>query len=516
MAEINVLWIDDAPNHQLRKLGQTRRQLIETAVKGFCSLHVASTAEEVVLETGPRRLRTYSAVILDVDLSEMNGVNFAIVINRIRDVCPVIIVSNRWSEGIVSLLQAAFDKKTRVCDIIDLSQLTDLNKAVLHIRTAVADATGAIRLTEDNGVSYDRDTCLRILHISDPQFGGVEAGLAKIQWETLPEMVRKCCPALRTPSGRKHFFLAVTGDIAETGRPEEYEVAYSKIGRLFEALADDGLPSDRIFLVPGNHDMHLGLANANRLYPVAQGTDPAPETSFSVKSDADWDISNLTGLAFNPFFDFAYRVTEDHRWLTNRSETWVWETFCSLGILLIGTNTSARVGLDGWYIPEFCGMDRMIQNIDPVFKNRGVQPKAEPNSGSDINEGRSVDPLYTCLLMHHPIRNDSKWPKQQVENPQVFNALNAAFPIDMVLCGHLHKHKDPEDVSKEHWSSWQVLSSTVSLHEDRRDGERGVNIIELSREGGIVTKVKVIHIPINDDGVAGHPKTTKTTHARWE
>ena len=61
-------------------------------------------------------------------------------------------------------------------------------------------------------------------------------------------------------------FVVVTGDIAFSGKYGEYQYA----GQFFSSLADElGLPLNRVFLVPGNHDVNRGLYQLT--YEGAQG-----------------------------------------------------------------------------------------------------------------------------------------------------------------------------------------------------------------------------------------------------
>jgi 3',5'-cyclic AMP phosphodiesterase CpdA len=47
--------------------------------------------------------------------------------------------------------------------------------------------------------------------------------------------------------------ILVSGDVAFAGAPEEYEAAYRWLIELADAC---GCPHDRIFVVPGNHDVN--------------------------------------------------------------------------------------------------------------------------------------------------------------------------------------------------------------------------------------------------------------------
>jgi 3',5'-cyclic AMP phosphodiesterase CpdA len=61
-------------------------------------------------------------------------------------------------------------------------------------------------------------------------------------------------------------FLAVSGDIANTGAPEEYEVARTFFTDLRSALLIGGIPRVEVTMIPGNHDCNLRNQNDTRTF----------------------------------------------------------------------------------------------------------------------------------------------------------------------------------------------------------------------------------------------------------
>jgi calcineurin-like phosphoesterase family protein len=90
---------------------------------------------------------------------------------------------------------------------------------------------------------------IRLLHLSDVHFAAGKAWDADPVLQALAFFIRKEAEAGLVPD-----LVAITGDLAFSGKKEEYELALDWFRRqLWPALP--GLPSDRLLLVPGNHDV---------------------------------------------------------------------------------------------------------------------------------------------------------------------------------------------------------------------------------------------------------------------
>ena len=112
---------------------------------------------------------------------------------------------------------------------------------------------------------------LRYLHISDLHLTGQpkdEEGWAVKQFNqdfvtrSLIDAVEK----LVGEDGLALDLIFISGDLAQRGKAEEYEVAEVFCRRL---LAATKLPAERLFLVPGNHDVDRGEvkdSHIRRLY----------------------------------------------------------------------------------------------------------------------------------------------------------------------------------------------------------------------------------------------------------
>ncbi|MDJ0841086.1 MAG: AAA family ATPase [Acidobacteriota bacterium] len=146
---------------------------------------------------------------------------------------------------------------------------------------------------------------IRILHLSDFQFRSETSAAHRLALDTLIESIEK-----EVAGGRAPDLVAVTGDIAYSGREEEYRVALEFIENKLWPLFGD-LPLDHLLLVPGNHD-----ADLHRISPLVRSME-----SVLLDDSSTYALQRLTPLEKRVFFDrftdysgFARTVTEQpHR-----------------------------------------------------------------------------------------------------------------------------------------------------------------------------------------------------------
>jgi hypothetical protein len=103
---------------------------------------------------------------------------------------------------------------------------------------------------------------LRYLHISDLHLTGQAGegeGWAAEQFNQ-DVVTRSMLDAIATLDPPDLIFLS--GDLAQRGKPDEYRVVEVFVQRL---LAATGVPAERLFLVPGNHDVDRGQVEKRHL-----------------------------------------------------------------------------------------------------------------------------------------------------------------------------------------------------------------------------------------------------------
>src|SRR5271157_981741 len=87
------------------------------------------------------------------------------------------------------------------------------------------------------------------LHLSDLHFSESQSYDANIVIKSLLKDIQKCI----SDDLIKPDFIIVSGDIANAGLPDEYEIA----GKFFDELLDvTKIPKEKLFLIAGNHDVN--------------------------------------------------------------------------------------------------------------------------------------------------------------------------------------------------------------------------------------------------------------------
>jgi len=93
---------------------------------------------------------------------------------------------------------------------------------------------------------------IRWLHISDIHIRVSKAWSQDVVLKATCDDIAKQRNESATPD-----FVLVTGDLASSGNAKEYKLVES----LFDAVsAASGVPKDKIFCIPGNHDIPRGRA----------------------------------------------------------------------------------------------------------------------------------------------------------------------------------------------------------------------------------------------------------------
>ena len=92
------------------------------------------------------------------------------------------------------------------------------------------------------------DQPIRILHLSDIHFRASKTWDSDPVLRALTDFVGKNVEAEGPPD-----LIAITGDLAFSGRPDEYKLARTWLDQLWPKLGRP--PKDHLLLVPGNHDV---------------------------------------------------------------------------------------------------------------------------------------------------------------------------------------------------------------------------------------------------------------------
>ncbi len=260
------------------------------------------------------------------------------------------------------------------------------------------------------------------LHLSDLHFGLPSAGDRHNQSQILA-ILRDDLSSLARQGLPRPDAILVTGDIAWSGQPDQYAAASQW---LLEIAGKLDLSPERIFLVPGNHDVDRS-ADADRtgkrlLRLLRSGED-----------DLDDALENPDDLALlrrrqSAYLDFA-------RTFAPASRDLFWTTLETakggLSVRLIGTNTALLAAGD-----------------DDARKLRlGQRQRALLNDASRERE-------LVLVLGHHPLEDD--WLAEQRDLARFLGSRAHAY-----LAGHVHDAKSERIVTGGGSDALRIIAGAV-------------------------------------------------------
>lgn len=235
------------------------------------------------------------------------------------------------------------------------------------------------------------------LHISDFHFRAGDTYDRDVVLRALVASVRRY-----REKGRRADLVFATGDIAHSGQPAEYAAATRFFDDLLQALE---LPRDRLFVVPGNHDVdrRLGVGLARTLETLDQCNtyfDPA-----TVKPHIALKLG-----AFKQWFDHYFQGI---RAFPDTS------TCAAVETLQIHGQALAVLPLNS---ALFCLDD--ADHAQLLLGRRCLDPA--------LAQLRAAGDALKIVLLHHPL----DW-LGDIERSNVRAALHAH--ADVILRGHLHE-----------------------------------------------------------------------------
>lgn len=268
---------------------------------------------------------------------------------------------------------------------------------------------------------------VRVLHLSDAHFRSDKGALPPERVAQVRREAWKRYRVLgdgfrdeirRVAQTAPPDIVCFTGDVADWGLPHEYDEATP----FFEEMAADaGVPFDRLFLVPGNHDIHRRTNEASwkKLRDLTR--------AVSVRSLSDWIAGGSAPLGVEP--NLRAEVIERQR---NYRE---WLTRLKRGELLPEAHAHGLLGyrvpltLPGRPFPiHIIGLDSAWLAGDDNDDGKLLLTEDQIGRHSTDNRGRRLDGLRFAL-MHHPLA-------QLADHADARRLL--ADHVDLVLRGHQH------------------------------------------------------------------------------
>jgi hypothetical protein len=194
-------------------------------------------------------------------------------------------------------------------------------------------------------------------------------------------------------------FIFCTGDIASSGKAEEYEIAREFFFRLSEVTR---VPPENILTIPGNHDIERSrIARFLRL----DLTDRESSDQF-FSSEEDLAIAFR---AIQNYCDFEHRVF-GRLWNPGSPYLSIQSEAAGLKVAILGFNTS-------WVSQFNSPQEAQVVGHQLVARTIADAKKAEPD--------------IIFVLMHHPLEWLVPYEREPIRKVLARN-------VDFVLNGHFH------------------------------------------------------------------------------
>ena len=245
---------------------------------------------------------------------------------------------------------------------------------------------------------------------------------------------------------QKPSLIFITGDLVHGGQADEYQVAKEFCDQLLKIT---GLPKDRLFIVPGNHDV-----NRNDIKPIHTKNWYQFETQDDISEIlSDDDISSILlrklknfYTFYNDFFGSEINV-KDHSIITQSIEI----AELSIKINLLGLNSALFSGYDGDDKNKLAfgsyQIEQALQTMDKCS-------------------------MLSIAFFHHPF--SCFHPSEEPIQNQIKQHA------DIILTGHLH---DPSNMS-QHDSSGKVITIGAGASYETRESENSFNLGVVNTETG--------------------------------
>lgn len=437
-----LLIIDDELDLVPTGGGEPRRTLYEKLASDFALSFLERPAE---LHDALER-RDFDAILMDFVLEEW-GIDARDIINEIHDSVPVALISKSWSTNFGSLTSTIGSfPVARLFTWDDMVTPRAREMVMFWITSAIRSRYGNL------AVGYGPNDPLRIVQFSDMQFNATNGKRYEIDTQVAVQTIQS------NWADPPHF-LALTGDIAEAGRPSEYDMARDWVATLRKRLGQDRYQIE-VLSTPGNHDVCWPLALAQRI-----------DVRDKILTHGDTFYPELARYAFSPFREFSRSVEPADRWSKSR-HYWVSGTYRQAGLILFGLNSSEN--LDSWGMPTRTLVEATVAGL---FDDIATLKRDAPDA-------------LVVGLMHHPLDQSDE---SVVNSTEFKRNIHDTIGSIILLTGHVHEDTSTLTQVGQRPGVLQIASSTFTLAATKRpeDSVRGFNLIELERKNDSVVGIEV-------------------------
>ncbi len=219
----------------------------------------------------------------------------------------------------------------------------------------------------------------------------------------LRELLRDVAERIEKDNLRPDF-IVVTGDIAFSGKPEEYQLAGSFFDKLLETAK---LSRERLFVVPGNHDANRSLIS-NGAKAITNALVDRDSTN-GILADAD-DLKSVM-KRFRGYAEFVNSYFSGHANFDDKQYFYV-RSLISPGprVMLLGLNSAWVCASDNDKTPGV------------LIGERQARAALETAESGDLK----------IAILHHPF----DWLREFDQNDSAAMLLDGC---DFILHGHLHR-----------------------------------------------------------------------------
>lgn len=246
-------------------------------------------------------------------------------------------------------------------------------------------------------------------------------------------------------------FIAVTGDLAFSGKSFQYNSVSVFLDRL---LSVTGLSRQRVFVVPGNHDVDRDMITRGAIAIGKELTDrQVTNTILASPADRRLLFARFKGYAefFNEYFK-GHRVFDDD------------ERYFYVQSLDIGNRRLAILGLNSAWLAA--SDDDEILKL--VIGDR--QTRTALNAAKDLSADIQI------ALLHHP----DDWIRAFDQSDSMALLINKC---DFILHGHLHK---PATTQRSNPDGSAVIIAGGACYETRTY-PNSYNFVQLDLESSVGT-----------------------------
>jgi predicted phosphodiesterase len=286
------------------------------------------------------------------------------------------------------------------------------------------------------------------LHLSDWHQGNKELFNRHVVADKLIEDLEKRTTNI-SPDLAKIDFIVFSGDVAHGGKPEEYQAA--KVEFFDRILKATGLGPNRLFIVPGNHDLNrdeFDLVPPALLKPLESETDVEK-----------WLVKERErGLVLQPFNAFTKYVTEYYGY--GHPDFAAIHRIDDKKIAILGLNSA-------W----MCGRNKDAKG---EVDDKGYVLVGEPQIHQSLKDISNAD--IKIIVLHHPFEWLNEFDRRHVEKRLISEC-------DFILNGHQHT-PEAEQIRKDNDRFYVHISTGASYLE------------RISKDPLLINAYNIVHLDL--------------------